>query len=557
MPATRELQEAWWQYITDTFDDIETVNVFCHSLSKWALRREEEVKLMRDINERADKLDLHFSHVIKSKTKATAFTEYAESKLTLITKRRREALKEELATVLKNTLEALEKLNCFLDAVERLAVTSLHVFTERNLVLPTSLRGRFEGVQAIITAARLVCPLLLQFKKDPVPFFQPILQNVEVLAIQLENYIHVTQKICKGVVKKSPINDFCLKMTKRLVCPGVATSDDIVHRMLCHIEQLRDIRMNQHFRLVFLFQQKSPSEFIDKFSQCQPRVLPFLTNLEECAVQLDKMRTGAKISSVAGSSLGAVGGVLSIVGLSLAPVTAGVSLALTLAGVGMGVTSGVNSIVTAVAETAVNSTQQKKANEIFSSFMEDIVSLQECLEAVSNQTDDLLEEKGVVATAMTVLGKTCTIGRGIDSIIDCSSAVKLLKNDDLVTSAAKAAFNEGKALRNTPRVASDIPDIGTAVAKGPLALSKSARVGFIALNALFIGMDIFFIGKDSVDLALGSESEHSLLIRARAALWRSEVDSWQKLHDSLRQGKRTSEMCQNTLETPFNPAREI
>uniref|UniRef100_A0A4W6E3C4 Apolipoprotein L n=1 Tax=Lates calcarifer TaxID=8187 RepID=A0A4W6E3C4_LATCA len=238
--------------------------------------------------------------------------------------------------------------------------------------------------------------------------------------------------------------------------------------------------------MVFLFQEESCCGFIREFSKRQPRMLEFLKDLEESAIQLDRMSKGAKISSVAGSSVGAVGGVLSIVGLALIPVTAGVSLALTMTGVGLGVTSGVNSAVTTATEIGVNRKHQKKASEVFQSFMED------------------------------VLGKAGAIGKGIDSIVDAASAVKLLQSEEVFTGVGKVVAEEGKALRNVPRVASDIPDIGQAAVKGPLALSKSARAGLIALNALFLGMDIFFICKDSISLAKGSETEVSQFIRARA-----------------------------------------
>lgn len=48
-------------------------------------------------------------------------------------------------------------------------------------------------------------------------------------------------------------------------------------------------------------------------------MLEFLNELEQCVVQLDKMSKGSKIYSVAGSSAGAIGGVLSIVVLALIP----------------------------------------------------------------------------------------------------------------------------------------------------------------------------------------------------------------------------------------------
>ncbi len=315
--------------------------------------------------------------------------------------------------------------------------------------------------------------------------------------------------------------------------------------------------MDQHFRLVFLFQEVSCSGFISEFSKRQPGMLQFLNDLEECAVQLDKMNKGAKISSVAGSSVGAAGGVLSIVGLALIPFTAGVSLALTMTGVGLGITSGVNSAVTTATEIGVNRKHQKKANEVFQSFMEDVQSIQDCLEEVTSQTVNKIEESKIdVAVGVgKVLSKAGVVGKSIDVLVDAASAAKLLKSEELLASAGKVVAQEGKALRNVPRVASDIPDIGQAAVKGPLALSKSARAGLIAVNALFLGMDIFFICKDSIGLAKGSETEVSQFIRARAALWSSEMDSWQKIHDSLCKGLLTSEKNRDVLDKPFCPER--
>lgn len=310
------------------------------------------------------------------------------------------------------------------------------------------------------------------------------------------------------------------------------------------------VRKDQHFRTVFLFQEHSGSNFIREFSERQPRMLQFLNDLEESAVQLDRMNKGAKISSVVGSSVGVVGGVLSIVGLALIPVTAGVSLGLTMTGLGLGITSGVNSIVTTATETGVNHTEQKKANGVLQSFMEDVQILQGCLEEVTNRETSQI---GVALAVGKGLCKAGAIGKTIDSLVDAASAAKMLKSEEMIVSAGRVAVQEGKALRNVPRVASDIPDIGQAAVKGPLALSKGARAGLIAVNALFIGMDIFFICKDSISLAKGSEVEVSEFIRARAALWCSEMDSWQKIHDSLCEGLLKSEKHHAVLETPFYP----
>ncbi|KAM6904812.1 uncharacterized protein FYW49_014897 [Xenentodon cancila] len=557
--ARNELQEALSRYISDTLTCIHTGREFCERLSKWMLRMETELHMMMDIKDRADKINLNLSHFTQSENKGRAFGEYMKNKFTQFkTDSRREELEKELAEVLKDVLGGLEKLGCFLDAVEKLSVTSLHVFTE-NQVLNLPEKISLDHVQAVITAARLICPLLLEFKRDANVFFLPKLQNADVMAYQLDKYIQTTKSICEKM-EKSCFSDFSLKMIKEVVVDlSEGLTESNIRQMLDHINQLEEIRMDTHFRMVILFQEESCHGFIEEFSERQPRMLQFLQELEGNAVQLDRMNKGAKISSVAGSSVGAVGGVLSIVGLALIPVTAGVSLALTMTGVGLGITSGVNSIVTTATEVGVNRTQQKKAREVFQSFMEDVTKLQDCLEEVTRQTLSKMEASNVdLALGLgKALCKVGTVGKSIDSFVDGCSAVKLLKSEDLISSAGKVVAEEGQALRNVPRVASDIPDVGQAAAKGSLAASQSARAGFIALNALFLGMDIFFICKDSISLAKGSETETSQFIRARAALWRSEMDSWKKIHDSLCEGLLTSGKKEAVLETPFYQDAEM
>lgn len=556
MPVSRkELQEALCCYTADTLSYIDTVREFCKRISKWMLGRESELEMMMDIKDRADKIDLNISHVTQSKNRGEAFLEYIKSKVTQVTAdSRRAELEKELAAVVKDTLGGLEKLDCFLDAVEKLAVTSLHVFNEENQVLHLPQGISCEQVQIVISSARQICPQLLEFKRDASVFFLPKLQNVDVLSYQLDKYIRTTQKICDKL-EKSSFSEFSLKMTaETLVDLDVNLSEDDVQRMLCHITQLDEIRMNQDFRMVFLFQEDSGFAFISEFSKRQPGMLQFLNELEENAVQLDRMNKGAKISSVAGSSVGAVGGVLSIIGLALIPVTAGVSLALTMTGVGMGITSGVNSAVTTATEIGVNRKHQKKASEVFQSFMKDVQILQDCLDDVIKRETDKIDEAIGVGK---VLCKAVVIGNGIDALVDAASAAKMLRSEELIVSAGKVVAQEGKAFRNVPRVASEVPDIGQVAVKGPLALSKSARAGLIAANALFLGLDIFFICKDSIGLAKGSESEVSQFIRARATLWSSEMDSWQKIHDSLCKGLLTSEKKQAVLETPFSSEMEM
>lgn len=156
--------------------------------------------MMRDIKYRADQITLKFDHVQKAENKTKALGEYVWNGLTQVTADfRKQELVKELEEVLKSTLEGLEKLHHFLDAVEKLAVTSLFVFMGESF-MPKGVSSM--SVRSVISAARIVSPLLVHFKRDAGAFFLPSLNNEEVLAFQLDKYIRVTQQICEKMEKK-------------------------------------------------------------------------------------------------------------------------------------------------------------------------------------------------------------------------------------------------------------------------------------------------------------------------------------------------------------------
>ncbi|CAN9505970.1 unnamed protein product [Ophioblennius macclurei] len=549
------LQEALLGYTKDTLTYIHTVRTFCETSYRWELSMKMEVDMLKDIKVRADEVDPKFSHVTESEKTGKAFWKYVKKTFTSSSSldKQRAELESELDELLKDVLQGLQSINPFLEAVEKLAATSPYVFLENQLIQLSQGVG-LDYVRVMVVAAKEICSLVLEFKCDANLFFLPRLQNVEVLVYQLEKYIQTSSRICENF-RKSFFGEFDLDAVEETeVDLGSGSPEGDVQRMLDHINQMVEIRDNPYFRTAFLFQQKPGQQFVTEFKVRQPRMLTFLEDLEETAVQLDRMNTGARISTVAGSSVGAVGGVLSIVGLALIPFTAGVSLSLTLAGVGLGITSGVNSMVTTATEIGVNATQQKKANNVFQSFVEDVQSLQDCAAEAGSSLSVNEEELGMGVAKVISAG--CAVGRGIDLMVDGVSAVKLLKSEEVASSATKVLVQEGKVLRNIPRVASDIPDLGQAAAKGATALSGPARAGLIGLNALFLGMDVFMICKESINLSKGSETQVSKFIRARSALWTSVIASWEKICDCLVKGLPTLEKKETILETPFYPEVE-
>uniref|UniRef100_A0A3Q2D2S7 Apolipoprotein L n=1 Tax=Cyprinodon variegatus TaxID=28743 RepID=A0A3Q2D2S7_CYPVA len=546
-----KLQRALCQYVTDTLTYMATVKDFSESFSEWKDCREIEYVKMISVKEMADNIDPTFT---KSEGRMAAFGKYLKSLVQMNTERKLAELENVLDEVLKGTLEGLEQLDIFLEAIEKLAVTSLNVFTENQILhLPETIS--FNDVQVVIKDARQICPLLLEFKRDAKSFFLPKLHNVEVLTSQLQKYIQTTKRLIHN--KLSFNFEISLEMAEEIAVDPDGLSENEMQIMTNHIKQLEKTRMDEHFRMAFLFQEVSPADFIRIFDDRLPQMLKFLDDLEQCAVQLDRMNKGAKISSVTGSSVGAVGGVLSIVGLALIPVTAGVSSGLIIAGVAIGVTSGTNSLVTTATEFGVNRSNQKRANEAFQSFMKDFQRIQNCLDKVVEQPTTSLEQSEVEVAVVVgkIASKAGTIGKSIDSIVDTASALRALRTEEAVASAGKVVTQDGKALRNISGMAADVPDIGQAAVKGPLALSKGARGGFIALNALFLGMDIFFITKDSMSLAKGTEANLSKFLRARIALFRSQIESWEKICYTLLHSKLTSNKNKDLLKKLFFQVR--
>ncbi|XP_053508580.1 uncharacterized protein LOC128624826 [Ictalurus furcatus] len=555
MMKREKLQKQLGEYILDTVKCTETVKEFCDRESKWTLQRETELDMMRDIKDRADQITLKFDHVHKAKDKAKAFGEYMWNGLTQVTAdSRRQKLEKELGEVLKKTLEGLEKLQHFLDAVEKLAVTSLFVFMDESF-MPKGVSSM--SVRSVISAARIVSPLLVHFKRDTGAFFRPILRNVEVLAIQLDKYIRITQQICEKMEKISKWISGSggfhgWKNGKSSLKFNLNVSEESVHDLYDHLLQLTKIRRDELFRMNFLFGEKAQG-FINLFTECHTRMFVFLSDLEKAAAELDKMKKGSNMSTVAGSSVGIAGGVLSIIGLALAPVTAGASLALTLTGVGLGVTSGVNSLVTGITEMAVNSHQGKNADDIFTRFMEDMQKILDYMEDVANSVCAVESANGVqmVFKAGKLIVCAGAVGKCIDAIVDGASAAKVLRSEEVIAKAVNMGLQEANAGQSIPKLAADLPDIGQLAKGTPLAISKSARAGFITLNALFIGVDAFFIAKSGISLAKGSKNEVAQLIRSRSALWRLEVEAWEKIYNHLFEGIAGFHKNREILEQHF------
>uniref|UniRef100_A0A3Q2QKQ4 Apolipoprotein L n=1 Tax=Fundulus heteroclitus TaxID=8078 RepID=A0A3Q2QKQ4_FUNHE len=524
------LQNALLHYITETLTYMVEVKKFYLGISKWIDCRKKEHETMIIVKKKADKLDTTF-------TKSKAIGKHIKKNFQNDPESKLAELEKELTEVLKGTIEGLEKLNIFLDAMEKLAVTSLHVFTENQIVY-LSEEFCYEEVQAVIRTAQQVCPLLLKFKRDAKSFFLPSLHNLEIIAHQLEKYI-----------------DMRLEITEEILVDGHICENSI-QEMAYQIKRLDKIRTDEHFRMEFLFQEVSSSGFIDIFAANRDKMLKFLNDLEQCADQLDSMNKGAKISNLAGSSVTKTGGALSAAGVALTPVTAGASLGLTLLGSVMGAASETNSVVTTLTESGVNHTSQNKANKTFQSFMEVFQKIQDYLDdGMKYPTVNLKpsKTKGLIKEGERV-SKIDPIGMGASAMISGASALKKMvagKSDSSIQemqgdgTASRSMSSDAPDTSDVPD-ASDVPDFGQSVVLSEELLSTGAET-------FFAGRHIVSADKESMNVLKGCKTKVSTFLTARVALFRSQIESWDKIHKSLQlcESNMTKEENRNILEEPF------
>ncbi|XP_023205044.1 uncharacterized protein LOC111611674 isoform X2 [Xiphophorus maculatus] len=515
--SRERLKRALSRYVTDTLTYMATAKYFYDRFSQWKDWREKEYTQMMSIKEKILKIDPSFT---MSEGKHRKGSNYLKSHFQFHKKSRHKKRENELADVLEDTLRGLEELNTFLEAIEKLAVTSLQVFSKNQIVYRGN-RINLDHVENMISTAQEICHLLLTFKRDAKSFFLPDLHNVEILASCLRTYIDTANEICV-VLGASFDFEMCLNITDE-VNTDYLYEDDI-QQMINHIEQLDKIRMDENFRMEFLFQEGSSEEFVNMFDSKRDTMQDFLDKLKQCADKLDRMDKGTKISNVAGSSVKAIASVLAIVGLALAPSTAGAALGLTVAGGSLGIASEANSLAANTAGLVVNRNHQKTANTVFQDFMEDFQNIQEYLnDGIKHPTVNLKQSKMDVVKGVT---------KGALNIRAIEKGIKLIRN---YKPLCRKAAVKGRVKEHV----------------GPFK-----EFGNFANYLFNFGCNISSVVKDSMSLAKGSETKLSMFLRIRLALFHTQITSWAKICESLRKSQSTQEENRNMLKKPFYPVTQ-
>ncbi|KAL6476137.1 hypothetical protein MHYP_G00146360 [Metynnis hypsauchen] len=461
-PSQQQPQERAEEYISDTFTYIETVKDFCDTETAWTRQRESEIEKMRDIKSRADKLFICFK--IKK-------------------------LKKELGEVLTNTRKGLNELQPFLDAVERLAVTSPFVFMDKSFPL----RGKNAEAVRSVVSAKIASPLLIHFKRDDGAFFLPELDSVELLVHQLTNYVCIIKWICKEMKTKDKS-----QVTGNQEDPSqLSLSTSLSMENVPNLSQLSRIRMEESFRLTFLVNDQ---EFAKMYNQRHSEMSELLSSLENNAVGLDRIKYGYSVLTIIGSFLGILGGILSIVSLftGLAMFPAAILLTFKRIGGLVGIFSGTFYMVTALVDFLVNKDYVELANNNINNFTKHRQNTVDCLKlaASHHHAAPQLDQGNMGLGFMKVMSYFRAIFKSFDTFVDGAVVVEQL----------------------------DFFKLSTYI--------------FFGGNAIAFLIDLFSFGKESWNIVTRKKSKAAQLIRSNTGLWHSEIEAWKRIHDCLFKGEQ-------------------
>ncbi|XP_059411142.1 uncharacterized protein LOC132144597 isoform X1 [Carassius carassius] len=242
--------------------------------------------------------------------------------------------------------------------------------------------------------------------------------------------------------------------------------------------------------------------------------------------ELESMHKNTTVGSLTGATMGAAGGITSIVGLALAPVTLGVSLGLTAVGGVLGVAGGATGVIC----NSINNSEQKRLREtlekITSDFQDTINAMLEILNKIINSTEDIQQlvqqDMNDYIPARMMQGGRDKV-RGIAAISRLpkaemsqkSEVAKYFNNAVLLSKQAKTAFKSVKKISSSSETVRNI-HMTSKVAKSMRLSSENVRVVSVSaktakavrsaaalsgvISALFVAADVYCIVKNSVEI---------------------------------------------------------
>ncbi|XP_052605183.1 apolipoprotein L3-like [Peromyscus californicus insignis] len=123
--------------------------------------------------------------------------------------------------------------------------------------------------------------------------------------------------------------------------------------------------------------------FLEEFPVLKRKLEGHIRRLRDLADHLDKVHKDCTISNVVADSTGTASGILGILGIALAPFTAGASLALTATSLGLGAAAAVTSVTTSIVEKSNRGSDKAEAEKVVKASMDTLHDILKIIPSVS------------------------------------------------------------------------------------------------------------------------------------------------------------------------------
>nr|XP_008537314.1 PREDICTED: apolipoprotein L3-like isoform X1 [Equus przewalskii] len=258
--------------------------------------------------------------------------------------------------------------------------------------------------------------------------------------------------------------------------------------------------------------QLDREKFLNEFPRVKQELEERIGKLHALADKVDKVHRDCTISNVVANSTGAVAGILTILGLALAPVTAGVSLALSATGMGLGAAAAVTSVSTSIVEYSTNSSAEAEASRLalFDSNKGEIVK-----ETLRHGAPD------IVSISKNFIEVVENIGKNIRAIKVVETKPHLVDHANRLMTVGKISGRRDKQVKKA---------FGGTV----LAMTKEARATSVATVGVSLLMDVISLVQDSVHLHKGAKANTAEELRQQARELEGKLEELTQIHERLQ-----------------------
>ncbi|XP_062849785.1 apolipoprotein L1 isoform X2 [Trichomycterus rosablanca] len=237
--------------------------------------------------------------------------------------------------------------------------------------------------------------------------------------------------------------------------------------------------------------QRGMRVFNQLYSERAEALWQHVIDLYAIADALDRFSWRTKVAQITGGSTSAVGGVATIAGLALAPVTMGTSLIVTAVGLGVATAGGLTSASAGISSAVNDSLDRKKVERIVQDFQTKMADIDKCTRFIKRGVENLRQLNAPRVTKM-----------------------KVSDNDfPKLTSVYEDGAMAGKAVLTNAREIARVTQVAMATGGTAARAAQVASMATGVLSGLFVAMDVYFVAKDSRELRKGAKSEFAKKIR--------------------------------------------